>query len=447
MNIPAAMQAQWTRFNKWRWGRERDQELETWARARRKAGRAGNTALSQKPENLVFLCEEFFHPDMRGYGGFGKTVKNIAEHYNSKPLNRTRVALALPQPSRLVTQPEVLQYHQTNVVLRPDDGKLITDSLNKYGDLLTDQNPRVLISIDWYPSYAIPSYALNATPLIVWIHDPRDKEEWEKIATVADEILFRGLHSTDQLFALAHEKSVSIKRLFALQCMMERKIIFCTTARTLVPRAERTYAIFPISAHWLPNPIDIPDLQVIEYSDKPSVLYLGRLDAIKRPWIAFELAKRHPGIDFLIAGQAHNVELMSPWIERYKHLPNLKFLGHVEGDAKDQLLRSCWGVLNTSVHEAEPVSFLEAFSYGKCVVSCHDPDFEVTKFGYFTGEVLGEGLDEASINRFSDQLQRLVSNTKQRDEKGVCAREDMIKNHTFVAFNNHLQAILEQEGV
>lgn len=447
MNIPMSMQALLTQFKKWRWDRQREQEMQAWAKARRQQQRAGSTSQSQKTQTLIFLCEEFFHPDLRGYGGFGKTVKNIAEHYNGAPSGDTRVALAFPQATNLVKQPESRKYHETSVVLRPDEGKLCTATLDKYGDLIASLNPRALISIDWYPSYAISSYALNATPLIVWIHDPRDREEWEKIAAIADEMRFRGLHSAHQLIALAREKSISIKRLFALQELLPRKIVFCTTARTLIPRAERTYAMSPIAAHWLPNPIEIPDVQVIEFSEKPCLLYLGRLDAVKRPWIAFELAKRYPDVDFLIAGQAHNVELMTPWIESYRHLPNLKLLGHVDGQAKDHLLRTCWGVLNTSVHEAEPVSFLEAFSYGKCIVSCHDPDSEVTKFGYFTGEVLGEGLDEAGIGRFSEQIKRLISNTKERRDKGQCAREEMLKNHTFHSFDNQLKAILDAEGI
>lgn len=432
-----------TRLKNWRWDRQKEQAMRDWAQSRRQRS-AGS---EQQARQLVFLCEEFFHPDLRGFGGFGKTVKNIADHYNGKAEDDTRVVLAYPKVSDLVSMPEVRTYHQTSVVLRPDEPRPAIATLDAYADLIAGLNPRVLISIDWYPSYAVPSYGLNTTPLIIWIHDPRDREEWEKIAEVADEMHFQGLQSAEQLIARAREKSVSIKRLFELQQLLPRKIVFATTARTLLPRAERTYAMKPVSAYWLPNPIEIPEVDSIEFSDKPSLLYLGRLDAVKRPWIAFELAKRHPEIDFLIAGQAHNVELMAPWIERYQHLPNLKLLGHVDGPAKDRLLRTCWGVLNTSVHEAEPVSFLEAFSYGKCVVSCHDPDFEVTNFGYFTGEVRGEGLDEESLSRFDEQIRNIVADPQQRLEKGRRAREEMMKNHTFASFRSHLQTILETEGL
>jgi len=434
-----------------RWEKHREIRLQQLARE------SYATQTSQKNYNdredrfqihALFVCEEFFHPDLRGFGGFGKTVKNIAEYFNKTPENGVKISLALSEPTNMVRTNCVRRYHDTDVFLRPSTSNSTDANIfHEYAKLLGSANPRVFITIDWYPSYAMPIYALSALPLLIWIHDPRDKAEWTQIATVADELRFRGASTAAELIALAEEKSLSIKKLFALQHLLPRKIVFATTAQTLVERAQRTYNIASIPAYWLPNPIEIPVLEKIEFSERPSLLYLGRLDAVKRPWIAFELANRHPDIDFLIAGQAHVTELMDPWIKRYKHLSNLKLLGHVDGIGKDKLLRTCWGIINTSVHEAEPVSFLEAFSYGKCVLSCHDPDSEVTKFGYYTGEILGDGLDNGSLERFSTQIQLLISDSAQRHEKGFLARKEMEKNHTFKSFHQHLQVILEAEGI
>jgi glycosyltransferase involved in cell wall biosynthesis len=138
---------------------------------------------------------------------------------------------------------------------------------------------------------------------------------------------------------------------------------------------------------------------------------------------------------------------MAPWIEKYRNVSNLKFLGHVDGLEKDRLLRTCWGLLNTSVHEAEPVSFLEAFSYGRCVISCHDPDNEVSNFGYYTGEVFGEGLDEDSLARFEKQIRKLLGNTVDRLAKGSAAREAMTKFHSMESFKVRLEEIFFEEGI
>lgn len=444
MNILASPKQLIDRLKNKRWNAQIEKEIQNFAKYRYELEET--SVKNTHAQHLVFICEEFFHNDLRGYGGFGKTVKNIAEHYNALDQTDTKAALAYPLSSQLIPVPTTRIYHNTPVVLM-NNSKFDITRYHQYADLLSKLNPKVLISIDWYPSYSLPAYACSATPLLIWIHDPRDTEEWEKIAAVPDELKFRGAERPEELLALAEQKRQAIESIFNLEKTLPRKVIFCTTAKSLVPRAERTYGIAPIKAHWLPNPIEIPNLETLVFSPRPSLLYLGRLDAVKRPWIAFELAKRNPDVDFLIAGKAHNVGLMEPWIDKYKHLPNLKLLGHVDGEQKDELLRNCWAILNTSVHEAEPVSFLEAFAYGKCVVGCHDPDEEVSRFGYYTGEVLGEGLDEESLSRFNQQIRKLVSNEEDRMSKGWLGRNEMIQNHTFESFKSHLNNILKTEGV
>jgi hypothetical protein len=54
-------------------------------------------------------------------------------------------------------------------------------------------------------------------------------------------------------------------------------------------------------------------------------------------------------------------------------------------------------LINTSIHEALPVSFLEALSYGVCLVSNRNPDSLTEKFGIWTGDVLGNGFDKVDL--------------------------------------------------
>lgn len=437
------------RLRELRWDRQREALYQLWAQARPEKCQV---VAQQSDTSLIFLCEEFFHEDLRGFGGFGKTVKNVAEHFNrglhtASGEIRSEVALAFPQGWHIVDEPQVRLYHDTKVVLRPNRMLTEQSTFDQYADLLWSLRPRLMISIDWYPSYSIPAYALSTTPLLIWIHDPRDSAEWLKIAAVPDELKFRGMAAPEELAKLADDKALSMQRLLHVSKSLNRKIIFAYTAKSLVARAESTYQIRPIDAHWLPNPIAIPALEGTEETVRPSLLYLGRMDAVKRPWIAFELARRHPEIDVVIAGRAHVPDLMEPWLAQYRDVSNLKFVGHVDGEQKDFLIRSCWGVLNTSVHEAEPVSFLEAFSYGKCVVSCHDPDGEVSRYGYYTGEVAGEGMDEEALVRFSEQIKLLLENRHLRLEKGRHARQWAQDNHTISSFRSRLKLIMQSEGL
>jgi glycosyltransferase involved in cell wall biosynthesis len=395
---------------------------------------------------LVFLCEEFFHADLRGFGGFGKTVQNIAGYFNTAS-SSIAVKLFLPQHTSLVTEPEFRRYHDTDVLLRPVSADYDGRAFAVYHRAANFPGRKVFISIDWYPSYLYPLYAASAVPLIVWIRDPRDQAAWVKLGSVPDELPFRGVRTVGELVRLAGEKQDSIRQLMALQRRRPRKIVFATKSVVLAPPARRTYGLPDMEPHLLPTPLHIPELATNELSARPSLLFLGRLDPQKRPWIAFEIARRHPHLDVIMAGTTHRPSLMERWNRRYASLPNLKRLGHVDGADKDLLLRRCWAILNTSVYETVAGSALEGFTYGKCAIACHQWDNEISNFGYYTGELPGEGLDEQSLRQVDAQIDRFLSHPEERLEKGRLGREAMKSRHTFAAFHERLSRILEIENI
>jgi len=49
-------------------------------------------------------------------------------------------------------------------------------------------------------------------------------------------------------------------------------------------------------------------------------------------------------------------------------------------------------LVNTGIHEAIPVSFLEAISYGVRILSCQNPDDLSSDNGRFTGQIFGGWL-------------------------------------------------------
>ena len=135
---------------------------------------------------------------------------------------------------------------------------------------------------------------------------------------------------------------------------------------------------------------------------------------------------------------------MDPIIKRYAGLPNLRFLGFVDGKDKYQLLGRCWALVNTSIHEAMPVSYLEAFAMKTPVVGCINSDGLVERFGNYTGPVLGDGLDEDSLRVFEQALDGLLSDRQGWREKGEAAHRYVKIVHSFASFQSHLQAIYQQ---
>jgi len=390
-----------------------------------------------KKFKIGFLVEEFFHKELRGFGGYGMTVKNLTDAFNMSSNGiSTEVLLTSMLEHHEVG---IKHYHNAEVLFRPGHAQQYVKNFMKYGRMANHRNLDALISIDWYKSYEYTAKALPKTPLIIWIKDPRAKKEWERILNVPLALEVIGDQCKgENLNIILDRKRNSVQEILHLSKKFNRKIIFATQAHCLVEKAQRAYGLDKIEAIFLPNIFEPVDITSPKFSKKPSVCFLGRLEPVKRPWIFLELAKHFPNVDFLVAGIAHFPALLNPILDKYKSLPNVKFLGLVSGEEKHDLLNSAWAIMNTSIHEALPVSFLEAFSYGKPVISCQDPDEFVSQFGYATGEVLGEGLGEKDIELFSKSLEQCLSNEKERLQKGKDARACVLERYSF---ESHQQAL------
>ncbi len=394
----------------------------------------------------VFVVEEFYHEKLRGMGGYGRTVLNICSHLNSQRTTLVpKVFLSLERD--FVSKPEIQKFHDTDVLLRPATNKGHIPTFLKYRKLASRFDPKVFISIEFYPSYEYQLFAEPAVPLLVWSKDPIDEDEWGKMATIPSMLEVTQMAGAEELQVRAREKRDSIKKIIRLSKILRRKILFAAPAEFLAQRAKKTYGLPDTEFHWLPNPIPLPELNEITYSERPFLFFLARLDPVKRPWIVFELARRFQNVDFLIAGKTNHPKVINPIIDRHASLKNLKFLGHVEGEKKRKLLRECWGLINTSIHEGQPISFLEAFSYGKCVVSSLNPDNAAERFGYYTGEILGEGLDSSTLDMFARKVQELLDDESLRREKGRLARAYVEEKNTVAVFDRQLQKILTDERI
>ena len=89
--------------------------------------------------------------------------------------------------------------------------------------------------------------------------------------------------------------------------LLGRGLLLASPApHTLAPRAAEAFGIPVLSLEQLPNPIvDRPRQRMEPVPDRPRMVFLGRLDPIKRPWLFVELARRFEGIDFLLLGDAY----------------------------------------------------------------------------------------------------------------------------------------------
>jgi glycosyltransferase involved in cell wall biosynthesis len=161
------------------------------------------------------------------------------------------------------------------------------------------------------------------------------------------------------------------------------------------------------------------------------------LDPIKRPWVFVELARRFPRVEFVLLGRPHFAGPGS-WLP--DRLPaNVSVLGHVDGKAKRSALCASWLIVNTSIHESLPISFLEALHCGTPIVSCQDPEGVTSRFGRYVGRVDGSGLD--ALDAFAQGIAGLIDDDDVRLRLGAEGREWARENHTPERFLDAFSAL------
>lgn len=245
---------------------------------------------------------------------------------------------------------------------------------------------------------------------VVWFQDVRLKSDWQLIDTNPTTRLKRGFITKWRLE----------QQLRRWAC--HRADLLLTQAWFVAEKAHSLYQIPLNQVQVVPNPIPIP-FQPQHDPDDAHVVFLGRLDPIKRPWIFAALAKKFPTIQFTCMGITHFPEVINPMLD-FEATPNLEYVGHVEGHAKHELLQNAVALLNTSIYESLPVSFLEALSYRIPIVSNRDPMGFTSFFGRHIPHADGDGWH--SLPEFTLALDYVLN------DPADCYRSRMNAGYDFV---------------
>ncbi len=378
---------------------------------------------------LGIVANEFFGREVGGAGGFGWAARQAANLFNLEPEHGVDAVFLNRTLQRDEDSDESL-VHET---------RLITRKATWRSDLrrLRAERFDLLLMIDYRPSYRFFAGALPRTPIIVWVRDPRTPADIRKINTLhipgAGNALPQGIDEID---------CTSLALIVRASRLVARPVLFATHAAPLADKIADTYRTTPSQVFYLPNPIDLNPAGDTK-KDRPRVIFLGRLDPIKRPWLFVELARQFPEVEFLFLGNNH-FEGEGAW--QPAHLPaNVKLLGHVDGVEKLRLLASAWALVNTSIHEALAVSILEAFACETPVISCQNLGGLVSRFGIYTGRFDGSGLE--GVPKFAKGLSRLLEDRELRLRLGREGRCWVAARHGRSQFIAAFDEVCERAGV
>ena len=166
---------------------------------------------------------------------------------------------------------------------------------------------------------------------------------------------------------------------YAYQALMQADWIITQTERQAVLLKER----FDRPAQVLRNPIDLNDSQLTgprTSPPNPVCLWIGKSDPVKRPDILIDLARQLPEFQFTMVMNRSNEEIHATIFNEAP--PNVQIIEKVPISQIEGLFQQASFLINTSVFEGFPNTFLQAGKYGVPVISLNvDPDDFIHKFG------------------------------------------------------------------
>ncbi|MGC7560746.1 glycosyltransferase family 4 protein [Pasteurella sp. PK-2025] len=372
---------------------------------------------------VAILINEYFGAVGTAYGGYGFLARRLVAKYLQNDDIQVDVLLK-------TTSKNFGMFAKKHIV----------DGINVYEipkkpwfakKWLKSQNYDVYLSIEMTFELPLLYEPDLSKKLIFWIQDPRPLSDWEEIETVE---LFPEPNYYDQkLYDYIHN------------LYKQNRIKFISQGYFLNDKAKELYRLNDdVEIEYLPNPIEIDHtFDVATYPKQNNIIFLGRIESVKRGWLFCEIAKKCPEYNFYMLGQTFSdVERNSKIMEKYKNIPNLHFPGHVDGEEKNQYLKDAKILINTSIHEALPVSFLEALSYGTLLVSNQNPEDLTSKFGIHVGTVLGNGFEH--VDKYVNAVKALMENDEHRKDLALQGIKYIKEVHNLPRFIEQIRNIIAE---
>ena len=377
---------------------------------------------TNKPIKVGLIIDEFFGGAGTAFGGYGFLARNHIARY--LPNEEIKIDVLLGKGSKKLFA-EQYQVDDVNLYKLPRRKWFARRWLKK-------QNYDIYLSVELTFNYILENESDPNKKLILWIQDPRPMYEWDEINTVK---LFPETNYYNQkIYDLVHD------------WYEQNRVKFISQGLFLNNKAKDLYRLdTDLPIEYVPNPIDIDDkFDVEQYPKQNKIIFLGRLESVKRGWLFCEIAKRMPQYEFYVLGQTFREESKNSEIMgEYQNISNLYFAGHVDGAEKENFLKDAKLLINTSIHEALPISFLEALSFGTLLVSNRNPENLTSKFGIHVGDVLGDGFDKVDL--FINAVDQLMQDDERRKNLAKEAVDYIKTYHNVPDFVQKMRDIIITE--
>jgi glycosyltransferase involved in cell wall biosynthesis len=376
--------------------------------------------------NLGIVADEFFCQEVGRMGGFGWAARQVATFFNSRPELGVHVTFLAARPPDRWSAAKV---HDTPIVFCDPAAAVLRAAL-------AGCNPHLLLTLDYRTRYRPILDTLDRVPILVWVRDPKPPEIQARVRSLR---LFR---DCSQPHGIAPFTCRSLAPLRAARVQAGVPVLLATPAPSLASSVATAYGVEDVDCVFLPNIVDSL-VGPVTKSETPRVIFLGRLDPIKRPWLFVELARSFPTVEFVMLGQAH-FHGNGNWTA--VDLPaNVRLLGHIDGTLKDHIVSSAWVLVNTSIHEALPTSFLESLARETPILSFTNQEEVVSRFGIVVPWSGGDGMQ--GLTGLTAGLRRLLDDAPLRTTLGREGRRWVERTHNGTGFLQAFERLCARAGI
>lgn len=187
-----------------------------------------------------------------------------------------------------------------------------------------------------------------------------------------------------------------------------------------------------------PIPINTNVVSIEEGNDtEKTVLWVGTIRSIKQPELLLKIAEMLPMYKFRMIGGRDDVhpEFYDVIKLKAQKIPNLEFIGFVPYDKMHQYYRESSLLVNTSIKEGFPNTFLEAWINNIPIVSLNaDPDEIICKNQL--------GYHSKTFEQMINDIDALLKNNTLRNEMGKNARKYVEENHDINKIVDQFERLL-----
>ncbi|MEO1476485.1 MAG: glycosyltransferase family 4 protein [Pseudomonadota bacterium] len=391
-----------------------------------------SSRLSEKSRlRLGIIANEFFDARISRLGGFGMLSKQIVAAAEGSSNPQIDVDLYWGDPPDHIRESN----EKLEIYGRPARFPKYKWRREKLSIMAERKVPDLFLTIDYRENYEYYLSMFPRAPMLMWVQDPKTPEDWARIGTTyvpgQEGIEPRGLQYID---------CTPLADLVKRRRAAGYKTIFAAPSPFLEAKVESTYGMMPNEVASLCYPMEPAPPGPYVKSEKPTVMFLGRLDPQKRPWMLPEIARRMPDVTFRIFGKSH---FSGPGAWEPKDLPsNMEMLGHTEGEEKHRLIASSWLHVNPAIHEGLPIAFVEGLQCEVPIVSNVNPERVPERFGAHVGDPHGPGMDQ--VEPFVAALRDLIDNDDKRQQLGVEGRIWAEQTHSAENFLRSFERLVAQ---